>query len=288
MDALKHLPVCLLLLATLYCNVAGAQLSVTLVTDDKPGIANRMQEAMQAIEPGVEIDIASSSQSKQSKGYLVLLGQPNVTSGFAQAQGVISVFISEANAANVRADAYVFVEPPLERQIRLADLLVPGIKPMGLIVPAVQDKVALQNRLDKDLLNKLKLVTLEESGSLNQALFRGLKNSRALIGIYNTEIYNPSNIKNILITSYRQNKVLIGPSRAYLKAGSYATTFSDIKDIARRTIDIINTHQQSAKWPVDQYNPYFRILINKQVARSLNLIQPDIKALQTALEGAER
>lgn len=289
MDALKPLLVCLLMLvATLFFNVAHARPDITLVTDNKVNIAKRLQSSMASLNPELVIKIASSSEAKSSQDYIVLLGQPDSAQEYTAAKGIVAVFISDNKAGEVQANAYVYVEPPLARQIRLANRLVPGVKPLGVILPSQQSKTDLQDSLPATLLAGLKLVSIEETGSLNQALYKGLKNSRALLGVYDTEIYNAANIKNILITSYRQNKVLVGPSKAYLKAGSYATTFSNIDDVARRTLDILSAHQVSGRWDGQRYNPYFRILINKQVARSLNLTLPDIENLKADLEEAER
>lgn len=289
MDALTRFTASfLILLATLYFNVASAQLSVTLVEKQGGTIAKRLQQVMAELEPGTDIDIASPEQAKNSKNYLVLLGQPDPAAVYSNARGVVSAFISEARSQQVKANAYVFVDPPLSRQIRLADSLISGIKPLGLIVSTQQNKAELAQTLDASLFEKLNLVSLEQEGGLNQALFKALKNSRALVGVYDTDIYNPTNIKNILITSYRQNKVLIGPSRAYLKAGSYATTFSGLNDIARRILELIKDNQSSGRWSAQGHNPYFSILINKQVARSLNLSLPDVEAVQKMLEEAEK
>ena len=68
---------------------------------------------------------------------------------------------------------------------------------------------------------------------------------------------------------------MIGPSRAYLKAGSLSTTFSDLGHVAQRIMDVVLEYQSSAKWLKAGYNPYYRILFNKQVARSLDIILPE-------------
>lgn len=183
----------------------------------------------------------------------------------------IAVMLTAAQAETIDVATSIFIDPPLTRQLKLADLLIPGNKKIGLLVSNNQEKNRVFRILNDAEKMMLKVVNIEEYDNINQALFHVLKDTRLLLGQYNNEIYSAGNIKNILITSYRQRKVLIGPSRAYLKAGSFSTTFSNLSDIATRIIEVVNHHKMTGEWLKADYNPHYQILFNKQVARSLNI-----------------
>ena len=102
------------------------------------------------------------------------------------------------------------------------------------------------------------------------------------------EFIDDPHIKNILITAYRQNKPLIGPSSAYIKAGALATTYSDIDDVAHRLSEMLLTGLKKHVWPEADYNPYFKVRYNQQVGRSLNLLLPDAESLASQLTKDER
>ncbi|MEK9711247.1 MAG: hypothetical protein VW258_01660, partial [Thalassolituus sp.] len=106
---------------------------------------------------------------------------------------------------------------------------------------------------------------------LNYALRDAFADSDVLLGVADNGVYSPATIKNILISAYRQNIPLIGPHQAYIRAGAIATTYSSVADTARRLTELLQVPLLSP--PAS--NPYFSVLFNEQVARSLNIRLPD-------------
>lgn len=197
---------------------------------------------------------------------------------------MIAVFITHDTALQ-RKDlaSALFLEPPLPRQVQLARAILGDDRPFGILVEDRNQWRNLITRPDP-------LVTpyfTDQYPSLNHALIALLRDSHALIGIYDTKLYSSENIKNILITAYRQNKPLIGPSSAYIKAGALATTYSDLDDVARRLSEILLTGLHENVWPEPGYNPYFKVRYNLQVGRSLNLLLPDADKLAQKLADEE-
>jgi len=192
----------------------------------------------------------------------------------------IAVLVTKSQSQKLDVQTSIWLEPPLYRQLKLANLVIPGEKKIGLLVNDDESSEKQLSGLTEAQKEMLKVVKLADYENINQALFHVLKDTRLLLGSYDNDIYNARNIKNILITSYRQQKVLIGPSRAYLKAGSFATTFSDLDHIAMRLIEVIKHYNLKNKWLKADYNPHYRILFNRQVARSLNIVIQDIAEIE--------
>jgi len=264
----------LLLLTLLSWPLFAAQDSIVLVAEKNTSAINKLLNQLTEIAPEFSYSVSTRKKpvTVDSDAYVIVMGaKPSTHFDFSKYPNRIAVMVTAEQSRTANANTSIFIEPPLTRQLKLANLLVPGNKKLGLLVNNTQDMNKTLMTLTKKEQSLLKVVNIADYENINQALFHVLKGTRLLLGNYNNEIYNAKNIKNILITSYRQQKVLIGPSRAYLKAGSFATTFSDLSHIARRIIDVVQGHQKSGEWLKADYNPYYRILFNKQVARSLNI-----------------
>ena len=251
-----------------------AQDKIVLVAERMSPALNKLTSTLRASAPqfSYQISTADSPVVISVNDYVIVVGAKKIThTDLSKYPKRIGVMLTAHQAELADASTSIYIEPPVSRQLKLANLLIPGSKKIGLLVSDEQDKANVLNQLSNVEKDMLKVVSIAEYDNINQALFHVLKGTRLLLGHYNSEIYNAKNIKNILITSYRQRKVLIGPSRAYLKAGSFSTTFSDLSHIANRIIEVVEHHKASDQWLKAGYNPHYRILFNAQVARSLNI-----------------
>jgi ABC-type uncharacterized transport system substrate-binding protein len=284
MDAKYFILFCikLLLFMALPWSLFAAQGNIVLVAEKNSPALNKLLIHLKKTNDdfSYQISIAKNPIVIPIDSYVIAIGaNPTTHVDFARYPNRIAVMLTAKQAENADMATSIFIEPPLTRQLKLANLLVPGSKKIGLLVSDEQDKKSVFTTLTDEEKTMLKVVNVAEHDNINQALFHVLKNTRLLLGHYNNEVYNAQNIKNILITSYRQRKVLIGPSRAYLKAGSFSTTFSDLSHIAFRITEVVKHHKNTGQWLKADYNPHYRILFNSQVARSLNIRMLDEKLL---------
>lgn len=222
-----------------------------------------------------------------NSSYIVSVGSHSVNPLFREkAKGVISILVTEKQNRGISNQSAIYVEPPFERQLRLTQEVFPNSK-IGVLVADQKQKELIEKALTPLQSPLLNVVKLTDSNNLNVALFDVLKDSDVLLGVYDKRIYNSENIKNILITSYRQQKVLVGPSKAYLKAGSFISTYSNLSHIAERLTDIISIYDSEGRWLDEGYNPYYEIVLNSQVGNSLNILLPDLNLLTKKMKGVE-
>lgn len=201
---------------------------------------------------------------------------------------IISIFAAARDISQLDyVRSAIYIDPPIERQVRLAQLIFGTGSAIGIIVPDFYYLKLLG--VNKSVLSKMGVTvySLSQQESITHALAAALAKNRALIGIYDPQVYGADNLKNILITAYRRSRALIGPSKAYLKAGAMATTYSDTDDLERRLVQVLKEGIDSGEWPEKGYNPYFKIGYNEQVARSLNIILPDEEVALKYLRGEE-
>jgi ABC-type uncharacterized transport system substrate-binding protein len=118
---------------------------------------------------------------------------------------------------------------------------------------------------------------MEENVSLEPDLIPKLKaaleTSDALMAVPDPLIYSRETAQPILLTSYRQQKPVFGYSQSYVRAGALAAVYSSSKQFAKQAAEIALISQQAPSLlPPPQAPKYFSVIVNYQVARSLNIV----------------
>ncbi|WP_369602050.1 hypothetical protein AAIA72_03420 [Hahella sp. SMD15-11] len=182
-----------------------------------------------------------------------------------------------------RQHSVIYLESPPERQLNLISILLPRAKTVAVLVPA--DKPLAE--WPKHPALSVQSFTLRNQDELPRILSRALNSADALLATPEPEIYNRNLIKLILLSAYRHGKPVVGPSLAYVRAGSLATTFSSIGDFSREIIEALEFYKKHGFWPRPGYARYFSVAVNRQVARSLGLNPPSDDMLRHELERME-
>jgi len=294
MDALKpfwHRKAILVLWCSLLFSAASIA-DIALVVRERQPMAEQLAKTIaQGLKiPSQLLTLGDKQVDWSSFDAIVLLGEPVLDAWQTPTDSpVVAVFVSRESAQRRSAilKSAIYVEPPLSRQITLSKILLGFDVRLGVLVSdafaaSAADEVAKVQR--DDLVN---IYPLSDLNNLNRTLIELLADNQALVGVYDSELYSPGNIKNILITAYRQNRPLIGPSSAYIKAGSLASTYSDLDDVSKRLIEILSAGLNNKQWAKQDYNPYFQVRYNEQVGRSLNLSLPNVNDAVKALMKAE-
>ncbi|MFP3978504.1 MULTISPECIES: ABC transporter substrate-binding protein [Marinobacter] len=115
------------------------------------------------------------------------------------------------------------------------------------------------------------LFVVDGDKQLIPTLNRALSYGDFLLAAPDNTIYNPRTIKHVLLTAYRRNRIVIGPSQAYVKAGSLASGYAPFPAMVEMAQDYLQSFFESGEFPHPGYPPQFRVEINEQVARSLNI-----------------
>lgn len=128
-------------------------------------------------------------------------------------------------------------------------------------------------------------VSTTDDGSTPSDIKKALSNSDLILALPDKTIYNGNSVKNILLTSYRSRKPVIGFSKNFVTAGALAAIYSNADQIAHSAIRLIDQYYSQKKY-FDQkinYPQSFDISINRQVFRALNLKIPDTERLKRNL-----
>lgn len=179
----------------------------------------------------------------------------------------------------------IFLNQPWDRQIRFLFAALPHSQRVGVLHTAVT-RGELSEISPEIRRYGARLVAHEiaEDSSLSESLDDLLHDSDVLLAVPDSVIYSSSNIRNILLSTYRQNVPLLGWSQAFVNAGAVAAIFSTPAQIAMQAAITTLAYQQSGNIVTTQYPVEFDIAINRQVSHSLRLDIPSEGEIRTRMK----
>ncbi|MCL7944720.1 ABC transporter substrate-binding protein [Marinobacter sp. ATCH36] len=186
----------------------------------------------------------------------------------------------------------ILYNPPLLRQAIAGKVILPQATRVAML--ARPDTVEIYESVTEELPDyglegKVFIVTSDDR--LIPTLIRALNYGDFILAAPDNNIYNPRTIKHILLTAYRRNRIVIGPSQAYVKAGSLASTYTPLTQIANLAADFVAEYRANGQLPSPAYPDNFSIDLNSQVARSMNIPLQDrqdiIRSVMEQLTGPE-
>lgn len=199
----------------------------------------------------------------------------------------VLVLVPEPDAVKVDDnDSALFWAPSLSEQLRLTRLLFPGVKRVGML--ANEDSP------------RLKVFRQAAAGQGIEVLSRTAPADRlareiselatrvdVLLAQQDSDLYNRDTIKTILLSAYRQNRVLIGPGPAFVRAGALASLYASPADLASAVAERIRLFARDGRLPAPGRISRFEVMLNAQVARALGLSLPDEAELARRLRAEE-
>jgi hypothetical protein len=267
--------------------------------DDSPGM-QAFATALGELRPGDTVRFQPltglPAPSKLPAGIrLILLDLPSLDWRLQDARGPATLVlrISRLQARQRLGTALparlslLWSDPPPDRQLRLARILLPQARRIGVLYDDHSEFLLNELRQAARPLG-LEIVTERwDNTNDSRPLQTLLKNSDVLLGLDDPDLYNPKTAKNLLLSSYARQTALIGPNAGFVKAGSLTSSYSDQSDWLAILDELLD--QPPATWPRTHYANRFKVLSNPQVARSLGIEQINEALVATQLaEGESR
>lgn len=170
----------------------------------------------------------------------------------------------------------VYYDVPLLRQALTGKAILPQATRIALLASTetVEIYEDLIDQLPAHNLQARVFIT-DSDDQLIPTLVRALTYGDFVLAGSDDAIYNPRNIKHILLTAYRRNKIVIGPGQAYVKAGVLASNYAPFPAMAEMAARYLQQYQEQGRFPEPDYPDEYRVEVNQQVARSLNIPLPD-------------
>lgn len=286
----------LLWLACLFALPAQAR-DILLVSTERSAALQDFAEALAQRRPNDQVRLESPENlppaaSLDGETRLLLLGSGalNWRLDSHAAPPALTLLVSRVEARQVLGDrepphlSLLWSDPPPVRQLQLALQLSPRPQRIGVLLSPSSEFLLAEldhaaQKLGVELVSELQTRS-EDSRPLRELLGR----SDLLLGLDDKQLYNAQTIKGILLSAYAENRALIGPTAAFVKAGSLASTYSDQSDWLE-TLDTL-LDEPAEQWPRSLYPERFKVQSNRQVARSLGIdLQGDAELAQRLAEG---
>ncbi|WP_210736085.1 hypothetical protein [Massilia sp. Mn16-1_5] len=198
-----------------------------------------------------------------------------VISAFTSSQ-VWHAIVDRLPPARARMMTAVYAEPAPGDQLRLAALLYR--RPVRAAAILGPDTGYLQPLLA----GQADVLQAGHDDNLGDVLSR-IGRHEVLLALPDSAIYNPENIRNILLSTYRRKQAVIGFSADMVKVGALATIYSEIEDINAQVAEMAAGFVASGELQPPQFPRYFRTTINEGVARSLDIaVSPEARRFARA------
>jgi hypothetical protein len=263
---------------------AGVQSFVQALREWRPGDNVRFQPLANLPAPG----------KLSAHIRLILLDLPSLEWRLQDSQGPATLVlrISRLQARQHMGDtvparlSLLWSDPPLDRQMRLARILLPQVKRIGVLYDNHSEFLLKELHQAAQPLGLEVVAERWDNTQDSRPLQTLLDKSDVLLGLDDPDLYNSKTAKNLLLSSYARQLALIGPNAGFVKAGSLASTYSDQSDwlvILDQLLD-----QPPTTWLRTYYPWRFKVLSNPQVARSLGIEQINEASVATLLAEGER
>jgi putative ABC transport system substrate-binding protein len=166
----------------------------------------------------------------------------------------------------------IYLNQPWDRQMNFLFAVLPEYRRVGVLYSATLQKDI--PRLREEVIahgGSLMAQAVYSDATLFSELEKVLRASDVLLAVPDSAIYSSSNVRNILLSTYKLNVPLIGLSQGYVNAGAVAALFSTPEQLAEQSAITVLAYAQTARWPLPQYPDAFTIAVNSQVAHSLGI-----------------
>lgn len=169
----------------------------------------------------------------------------------------------------------------LAAQLKVLRALDPGAKRVGVLLGPDSAWDPPPPRLDGVA---LEAVWVDNPGLLAEQLRQRLPDWDALLLPEDESLFNADTAKLILLTSYRQRVPVFGPDEGYVRAGSVASAYTSLDDMARATIARLRNWRDLGRPPTAGFAGRYSPAVNEHVADAYDLNLADRAGLQRTLE----
>lgn len=168
---------------------------------------------------------------------------------------------------------YIYINQPVIRYTKLFKILFPHDRTLVLSTTKNNTKKIQQLKIASKnigvIYNELKI---KQDSNIAREFTNELSKGDVLLALPDTAIYNSSNAKSILLSTYHKDVPIIAYSKAFVKAGAIVGLYSSIDHVADKTAKTVNKIMKTGHQEQKEYYPDdFTIEINSAVANSLNI-----------------
>jgi putative ABC transport system substrate-binding protein len=274
--------------------VHAEPLRVTVVLSEEGGVYQEFSDLLRVKMPVAKfaLNTVNLKQTLVTADLYIAVGMKAADELASRDIPVLSVLVPKAGYDKLarsasRYSSAIYLDQPVERQLSLLVYALPKARHVGILYSESPPGIAnLRHAAAENNLQLQEQIVGQGERSLTDALDEVLGESDVLLVLPDQNVYNSGTIRNILLASYRKQVPLIGISQSYVKAGALCAIYSTPIQIATQAAEIIRQFSDTGKMQPSQYPKEFEVSVNKQVARSLDLMIKDADQLRDEIRRA--
>ena len=288
-----------LLLGLAKVSLADSTRQVVIVTSSD---SSYQQRTASRIQQKVDNDVTQAlvisadeltTSPKNSNTVYVAIGERAITDLHTYASDAMVLRINNrklqiTNYTSVQSD--LITEQPACKHLQLIQALNPRWTTVGVLasINTLDTTAKLTICAIKYNLN-LQVYAITDESDLLTTLETAVENNQVLLAIVDPLIYNSRTVKNILLTSYRHRKPVIGYSDSFVQAGAIAAVYTSPESAGDDAVNILSdffANNWQFKHPIHRPSD-FEVSTNTRVAGSLDLALPDLKTIVKRIRNME-
>ncbi len=204
-------------------------------------------------------------------------------------QAAYRALAGERGAKRPSSLSALYLDQPFARQLQLVRLALPKRTRVGMVLGPDSQKYERALRSSAAAAGFVPHVEkINDEKQLVGALHHVLDNADVLLAVPDALVFNRHTVQNVLLTTYRLGKPVVGYSRAYVTAGALLAVYSTPAQIGRQIGEELLAMQNTAGRPLPAagYPRYFSVEVNERVAHSLDIEPGRADELARRLAGA--
>lgn len=234
--------------------------------------------------PDNEVAITTSEKVLEKADLLIVMSNDIVKSLPANHPPTLFVLAQPSTIEMQKQDSALYWSPSLSAQLALIRAVLPATNRVGMLVSSGEDaswlRIFKQYAAEQSI--EVRFQSIDKARIARQ-VSELAASTDVLLAQPDTDIYNRETIRFILLAAYRQNKVLIGPSPAFVNAGALATLYAPSNVVAEEVAQKIRHFIKNNKLPPSSRVKNLSVSLNAQVAKSLGLAVPAMNELERLL-----
>lgn len=205
--------------------------------------------------------LASSLRSDSQDPLIALL---------VSAPAFARITASHADRGRLRRATAIFAEASPEAQLDLIAELFKRAVQVGVLLS--DESASLEPRLHAAARRRgMELQVHRISANANPVReMNRLADSTVILSIPDAGVFNNNTFAALLETTYGRGQGVVGFSTAMVRAGTVASAHASAEDLVEHLAEFLSSLDEG-RLPEPQYPKYWRVEVNRSVARSLNL-----------------
>ena len=259
-----------------------AELNVQLLSSPTAESAQLVSVLSKSLKDDI---VLSTSETVQEKTQLLIVMNSEMAKSLPNNHPPALFVLPQPSTVELqKQDSALYWTPSLSAQLALIRAVLPATNRVGMLVSNSDDaswlRVFKQYAAEQSIEVRVQVV---DKARIARQVSELAASTDVLLAQPDTDVYNRESIRFILLAAYRQNKVLIGPSPAFVNAGALATLYAPANVVADEVAQKIRYFLKNNKLPPASRVKNLSVSLNAQVAKSLGLSVPAMNAFERLL-----